>query len=200
MMNKKNSRDKIFRTDLLFKFRKFILFLLIFLLPLFIFTSSAGYRDLSGHSRKKNEDDVKVKAVFPPDCMSALVKRIHDAEEEIKVAIYTFTDERVAAALVKSKSSGVNVTVKYDKSQAERIDRMRNVIKIMKKGKIKLIPIKSRAYSKMHHKFAVIDKKIVATGSYNWTKTGTSSNKENLVIITSVKVAEDFLNEWNNIN
>ena len=34
----------------------------------------------------------------------------------------------------------------------------------------------------MHHKFCIIDKKTVLTGSYNWTKKAATKNRENLMI------------------
>ena len=33
----------------------------------------------------------------------------------------------------------------------------------------------------MHQKFAVIDRKIVFTGSYNWTRSADNANDENLL-------------------
>jgi hypothetical protein len=34
----------------------------------------------------------------------------------------------------------------------------------------------------VHHKFCIIDKKVVLTGSYNWTKKAATKNRENLMI------------------
>lgn len=45
----------------------------------------------------------------------------------------------------------------------------------------------------MHNKFCVIDKNVVITGSYNWTRQA-RSNDENITVITeSPAVVEDFL-------
>ena len=57
----------------------------------------------------------------------------------------------------------------------------------------------TRIYKKsttMHDKFAVIDSKIVLTGSYNWTTNGDERNRENLAIITDSAVAEQYSEEF----
>jgi phosphatidylserine/phosphatidylglycerophosphate/cardiolipin synthase-like enzyme len=51
----------------------------------------------------------------------------------------------------------------------------------------------------MHDKFMIVDKKIVATGSYNWTTNATDYNDENLIIITSDSTAAAYNNEFNRI-
>jgi cardiolipin hydrolase len=49
----------------------------------------------------------------------------------------------------------------------------------------KRIPCESDSSKKfhMHHKFVLIDKDIVLTGSLNWTKKAVNHNNENVVII-----------------
>ena len=48
----------------------------------------------------------------------------------------------------------------------------------------------------MHHKFAVVDGDVVATGSYNWTNNADFNNDENLVILHSEAVASDYAAEF----
>jgi phosphatidylserine/phosphatidylglycerophosphate/cardiolipin synthase-like enzyme len=50
--------------------------------------------------------------------------------------------------------------------------------------------------AKMHHKFTVVDRRIVLTGSYNYTTSATEANRENLVRIESYRVAGDYLAEF----
>lgn len=52
----------------------------------------------------------------------------------------------------------------------------------------------------MHHKFLVIDKKIVATGSYNFTVQGDDRNDENAIIIQNNEgIAQTYIQEINRI-
>jgi phosphatidylserine/phosphatidylglycerophosphate/cardiolipin synthase-like enzyme len=44
----------------------------------------------------------------------------------------------------------------------------------------------------MHNKFAVIDNKVLITGSFNWTATAQEKNQENLLIIKDTSLIKDF--------
>ncbi len=45
----------------------------------------------------------------------------------------------------------------------------------------------------MHQKFAIIDRKIVFTGSYNWTHSADSLNDENLLLFRdAAPLAEEY--------
>jgi len=51
----------------------------------------------------------------------------------------------------------------------------------------------------MHNKFAIIDRAIVLTGSYNWTVSASNSNQENILIIESKYVVNNYQNEFNKL-
>ena len=53
--------------------------------------------------------------------------------------------------------------------------------------------------SYMHNKFAIIDCKIVITGSYNWTSKATYSNQENVVIIENPFVVKQYMAQFENL-
>jgi phosphatidylserine/phosphatidylglycerophosphate/cardiolipin synthase-like enzyme len=48
----------------------------------------------------------------------------------------------------------------------------------------------------IHHKVMIIDRKIVITGSYNFTASAENTNDENLLIIYSPQIAELYLAEF----
>ncbi|KAJ7305966.1 hypothetical protein JRQ81_010332 [Phrynocephalus forsythii] len=51
----------------------------------------------------------------------------------------------------------------------------------------------------MHHKFAIIDKKILITGSLNWTTQAIQCNRENLLIVEDKDCVNIFLEEFEKI-
>ncbi len=53
----------------------------------------------------------------------------------------------------------------------------------------------------MHNKFVIIDRKIVITGSYNWSNNATFRNDENIVVLDDVgEIYMDYFNElWDNM-
>ena len=48
----------------------------------------------------------------------------------------------------------------------------------------------------MHHKVFVIDGKIVAFGSYNFSKSAEENNDENLIIVYNEAIAQQFIQEF----
>ncbi|XP_069501839.1 mitochondrial cardiolipin hydrolase [Ambystoma mexicanum] len=51
----------------------------------------------------------------------------------------------------------------------------------------------------MHHKFAVVDKTVVITGSLNWTAQAIQGNKENLLVMDDAVIVQAFLREFENL-
>ena len=48
----------------------------------------------------------------------------------------------------------------------------------------------------LHHKYAVVDQKIVITGSHNWTEAANKGNDETVLVIENPKVAAHFVREF----
>ena len=48
----------------------------------------------------------------------------------------------------------------------------------------------------MHHKFAVIDKKTLINGSFNWTRAAITGNFENLLITDDTHVVQAYLRQF----
>jgi cardiolipin hydrolase len=51
----------------------------------------------------------------------------------------------------------------------------------------------------MHDKFAIIDKRLVITGSFNWTVQAVLNNQENLLFISEPSIANRYLFEFNKL-
>ena len=51
----------------------------------------------------------------------------------------------------------------------------------------------------MHHKFAVIDRKTVITGSFNWSPSAAHQNDEVLLVIESPLLAAHFTREMDRL-
>jgi len=48
----------------------------------------------------------------------------------------------------------------------------------------------------MHHKFLIIDNRILITGSFNWTRQAIVGNTENLIVTTHPKLVPVYLTEF----
>lgn len=136
---------------------------------------------------------------FSQECERMLVRAIQQAREEVLVAIYTITRSSIEEALSAAARRGVVVKVKYDAKQTPT-SNMQELIDRMEQRGVILMPITmSGRFASMHHKFLVVDRTQVFTGSFNFTTMASTQNYENCVLIDSVAVARDFVNEFERI-
>jgi len=141
-----------------------------------------------------------VQACFSPQgrCSVHILREIDQARKELLVAVYAFTHDELANALVRAKRRGVTVQVVIDREFDAGNDRSKG--KFFDAQKIplrRLSGLRSPTHDKnvglMHQKFAVIDRRIVFSGSYNWTHSADSSNDENLLLFRDAgPLAEEY--------
>lgn len=131
----------------------------------------------------------------------ALVDAIQNEKKGIKVAIYTFTNKRIAKALVDAKNRGVAVEVLVDPFSI-KIDSAVNTLLDADVPVYVYIPEGKNCWTSiLHHKFCLFEEmKGVWTGSYNFTYKAENSNSENAVLITGDEVGyQKFENEFNTL-
>lgn len=120
----------------------------------------------------------------------ALIKLIDDAILSLEVAIYTFTSMPLMDALIRARHRGLIVTVVVDSHQAN-LPSSQKVLKTLSEGGC-TVKLTTKQHSLMHNKVLIVDMRIVATGSFNWTAQAHKLNDENLVIIEGGTIAADF--------
>jgi len=120
-----------------------------------------------------------------------IIKNINQAEAFINIAMYIFTDRQIALPLAKAQERGVKVRLYLDKEQVDyKYSQSRFLVQ---KG------IKTRISSNnyiMHHKFAIIDNRLLLTGSYNWTFSANNRNDENLIVIDDPEIISRYQNQF----
>lgn len=148
--------------------------------------------------------DMVVQACFSPQgkCSTHILREIDTAKKELLVAVYAFTNDELASALVQAKKRGVAVQVVVDREFDRANENSKG--KFLEAQKIPLRRVsgaKSKNQEKdaglMHQKFAVIDRRIVFTGSYNWTRSADNLNDENLLLFRDAgQLAEEYRNAF----
>lgn len=118
-----------------------------------------------------------------------LVALINSAKSEIKAAIYNLKLDNITDALIDAKSRGVNVYIVYDESNISE-----HIRKAGDAG-IKVV-YRPAGGGLMHNKFFVMDGTCTWTGSMNLTPHGAYYENNNSVFISSVKIAKNFTNEF----
>lgn len=125
---------------------------------------------------------------------SKIIPYLEQAKEEIVIAMAWFTSAELFDALLSCLKRNVNVELIL-------LDDVINYMYyapdfnqfIIAGGHLK---IADSTVGFMHHKFCVIDSKIVITGSYNWTYYAETRNIENVVITDNLELVNLFLTEF----
>jgi len=162
---------------------KLILLLLILILPVTTFA-----KDLT-------LTNAPTQVYFSPmgGCTEAIVTALEKARSEVLVQAYSFTSKDIAKALVDAQKRGVHVEIILDKSN-------RN-----KKGKYSAADFTAHMgiptfidaeHVIAHNKVMIIDKDVVVTGSFNFTRAAENNNAENLIIIQSKELAKIYRDNW----
>jgi phosphatidylserine/phosphatidylglycerophosphate/cardiolipin synthase-like enzyme len=119
-----------------------------------------------------------------------LVALIGSAKSSVDIAFFEFNLPSVAQALIAAHQRGVQVRVVYDD---EHTDPEPPFTDLLDAG-IPATPDRRGDY--MHDKFAVIDGTTVWTGSWNMTVNGTYYNNNNVIVIISPRLAQNYTAEF----
>jgi len=118
-------------------------------------------------------------AHFSPgdDCPRAITHRLDGARHAIDLCLFTITDDRLSGSIIDAHRRGVLIRIVTDNDKAHDlgsdVDRLRDA------G----IPVREdQSPFHMHHKFAIFDRSLLLTGSYNWTRGAARDNQENLIV------------------
>ncbi|KAJ1895451.1 hypothetical protein LPJ66_004584 [Kickxella alabastrina] len=145
--------------------------------------------------KKSGDDDVYIRSYFFPseDSFNALIDFIEAAKSTLDICVFNITDNDVARAIGDAKKRGVNVRIITDdeqlKCQGNDVERMREQYGI---------PFKTDSDPSkfMHSKFAIIDRRAIWTGSYNWTVSARRSNNESAICTNDPNTAKAYSQEF----
>jgi phosphatidylserine/phosphatidylglycerophosphate/cardiolipin synthase-like enzyme len=127
-------------------------------------------------------------------CDNLLINLISQARKSVYVAIYSFTRDGLARALIDAKNRGVEVKIIIEEENAYG---QGSDYRMLKEAGVDIRLDGNPAL--MHHKFMVVDGEIIVTGSYNWSTAAEDRNDENFVVIRDRSVAERFMQEFNRL-
>ena len=152
---------------------------------------------LSGPTARAVEVDIgrvpPIEVYFSPrdGATEAIVREIGQARSEIRVQAYSFTSAPIAEALLKAHTRGIKVEVILDKSQRTQKYSSSTFL-----ANARIPTYIDAEHAIAHNKIIIIDRSVVITGSFNFTKAAEESNAENLLVIRSKDVAKPYLDNW----
>lgn len=139
-------------------------------------------------------DDTQVDTYFSPDdgVQAALLPLLSNAQESIYFLAYSFTSNQLGDVVRAKAEQGLTVEGVMDaeqivSNQGTEYDPFKQAdLMVREDGNEGL----------MHHKVFIIDGKIVAFGSYNFSQSAETSNDENLIVVYSEPIAQQFIQEF----
>lgn len=128
-------------------------------------------------------------AYFAPGdaCLRKLRELCRGAKRSVDICVYTISDDRLSEEILACHKRGIVVRVISDNDK--KFDEGSDVLRLRELG----VPLRiDDSPFHMHHKFALFDGRVLANGSFNWTRSATSSNEENLVVTDDANLVRCF--------
>ena len=125
-------------------------------------------------------------------CEKLLVHAIDESKHSIHIQAYSFTNSRIAEAIVRAFKRGVDVQVILDKSQFS--DKYSSATFLKSTGITVVGDLKPAI---AHNKVMIFDQQSVFTGSFNFTRSAQDRNAENGILISGdLELAKLYTENW----
>ncbi|MGK7933525.1 MAG: DUF655 domain-containing protein [Microcystaceae cyanobacterium] len=165
-------------------------------------------------------NNIPVTVKFSPDSSSTpwelttngvISQLLNKAQTSIDLALFVFSDQKLVDTLYKAVQRGVKIRALIDPQFAfrfysEGLDMLGIALPDQCRYEVNndpwQVPIKTVGIpnlpkgDKLHHKVAIIDQKIVITGSHNWSPSANFNNDETLLIIEDDSIAQHYQQEF----
>ena len=147
--------------------------------------------------------------------LNLLTGQLKTAQESVDMALFVFSAQQLTNALREQIERDVEIRLVADPGFASRpFSEVLDLLGVtlpdhtckVEAGNLPLdqslkgigTPRLARG-DKLHHKFAVIDKRKVITGSFNWSPAAAHTNDETLLVIHSPQLAKHFTREMDRL-
>ncbi|AKG21751.1 DUF655 domain-containing protein [Calothrix sp. 336/3] len=138
-------------------------------------------------------------------------ENLKTASQSVDMALFVFSEQKLANILGSQQQKSVKIRALIEpqfayRNYSEALDMMGVALGDKCRYELDNQPWKNpittvgvpslQPGDLLHHKFAVLDGKIVITGSHNWSEAANSSNDESVLIIENPTVAAHFHREF----
>lgn len=118
-----------------------------------------------------------------------------EARFSVDAALYRITNPRLARALGQAQDRGIRVRMLVDRNKYQQTAVTRQIL-ADNSLPFQAIYGRKKKGSKLHHKFAVLDRQIVLTGSYNWTVDSEEKNFDHMLILRDPDLVVAYQQEF----
>lgn len=124
------------------------------------------------------------------NCDKIILDYLNNSNEEILFASFAITHDDIENLLVEKHNNNISVLGIIERrninTKGSRVKELNEIFEIKN----------DTNKNNMHHKFWIIDEKIVITGSMNPSKSGAKYNDENILVIENNNIAKMFKEEF----
>ena len=141
----------------------------------------------------RQDDDAKARAYFSPGegPLHTIVGLLSSASATVDICVFTITDDRISKAISKAHRRGIKIRIISDNDKA--YDRGSDIDRLEKQGVAVRV---DRSEHHMHHKYALFDRELLLTGSYNWTRSACAHNHENVIVTSTANLVGAFCDNF----
>ncbi|XP_021179773.1 mitochondrial cardiolipin hydrolase isoform X1 [Fundulus heteroclitus] len=125
---------------------------------------------------------------------SRLLRHLLSASSSLDLCVFSFSNMDLSRAVLLLHQKGVTIRVLGDKDYSAITGSQ---IGVLRKAGICVRCDSGSVH--MHHKFAVVDGRLLITGSLNWTLQAVQSNRENILITDEAELVQPFIEEFHRL-
>ena len=124
-----------------------------------------------------------------------IVNMLRTGKKALDIAIFSLSNNTLYEAVKEVWDAGCEVRIIADDECCNNFGS--DIYRLAAMG----IPVKTDNSKQfhMHHKFAIIDKAVVVTGSFNWTSQAVLNNQENILFFENKGLAQQYTDEYNKL-
>ncbi|MDG1580102.1 phospholipase D-like domain-containing protein [Pseudomonas sp. GOM6] len=135
-------------------------------------------------------------AHFSPgeECLRKIRELCRQARQTVDICVYTISDDRLSEEIIACHRRGVAVRVISDNDK--QFDEGSDIQHLIAQG----VPLRiDDSPFHMHHKFALFDGRLLLNGSFNWTRSASTSNEENLLVIDHPQLLSAYSQQFDSL-
>jgi phosphatidylserine/phosphatidylglycerophosphate/cardiolipin synthase-like enzyme len=135
------------------------------------------------HSMKKS------RAYFSPgtSCVDKIIASLNSVKETLDICVFTISDDVISKAILDAHDRGVEIRIITDDDKVE--DKGSDIGEFVANN---ILVKTDDGPSHMHHKFAIFDGQTLLNGSFNWTRSASRNNNENIIVDSTPHLVTSF--------
>ncbi len=127
-------------------------------------------------------------------CARGIIEQLKLARNTIDICVFTIADDELTKHVLQAHQRGVAVRVVTDNDKM--FDTGSDIEYLARKG----VPVKiDTTPNHMHHKFAIFDNKRLINGSFNWTRSASRYNQEDITLTDDKRFIQSFSRQFESL-